>query len=350
MIVIQARTGSTRLPGKVLADVGGVPLLHLLVERLRTTRLGGPILVATTDLPADDAVAELALARGARVYRGHATDVLARFQDAARAEAADVIVRISADSPFLDGDTVDDARWLPGILSGRDTWCIGMSEPDAGSDVASLRTTAVATDDGFVVNGRKVWTSGAAHADWCYLIARTDPDAPRHAGLSDLVVDMRAPGIEVRPIIDMTANGHFCEVTFDEVQVPGDHLVGEPNGSLQAGDAADGARARRDRPPAQQPPAVRVVPPAGRHVGSARPPGGGPPRDGVPDRPPPRAPGGAGSGTEAVLRGDQDVLHRARAARRRRSARRPSAPPPSSPSPGCRRGCRAASATRRPTR
>ena len=125
------------------------------------------------------------------------------------------------------------ARWLPGILSGRDTWCIGMSEPDAGSDVASLRTTAVATDDGFVVNGRKVWTSGAAQADWCYLIARTDPDAPRHAGLSDLVVDMRAPGIEVRPIIDMTANGHFCEVTFDEVRVPGDHLVGEPNGSFK---------------------------------------------------------------------------------------------------------------------
>lgn len=108
MIVIQARTGSTRLPGKVLADVGGVPLLHMLVERLRTTKLGGPILVATTDLPADDAVAELALARGARVFRGHPTDVLARFQDAARAEGAEVIVRISADSPFLDGDSVDD--------------------------------------------------------------------------------------------------------------------------------------------------------------------------------------------------------------------------------------------------
>ena len=96
-----------------------------------------------------------------------------------------------------------------------------MSEPDAGSDVASLRTPRVAdVDDGFVVNGRKVWTSGAAHADWCYLIARTDPDAPRHAGLSDLVVDVRAPGIEVRPIVDMTADGHFCEVTFDDVLVP----------------------------------------------------------------------------------------------------------------------------------
>jgi spore coat polysaccharide biosynthesis protein SpsF (cytidylyltransferase family) len=108
MIVIQARTGSTRLPGKVLADIGGVPLLSMLVGRLQTTTLGGPILVATTDLPADDAVTELALARGVRVYRGHPTDVLTRFQDAARAEAADVIVRISADSPFLDGGSVDE--------------------------------------------------------------------------------------------------------------------------------------------------------------------------------------------------------------------------------------------------
>jgi alkylation response protein AidB-like acyl-CoA dehydrogenase len=127
-------------------------------------------------------------------------------------------------------------RWLPGILAGTDVWCIGMSEPDAGSDVASLRTRAVRTGDAsgtWVVDGAKVWTSGAAHADWCYLIVRTDPDAKPHAGLSELVVDMRSPGIEVRPIVDATGDGHFCEVRFDRVEVPADHLVGEENGSFR---------------------------------------------------------------------------------------------------------------------
>lgn len=128
------------------------------------------------------------------------------------------------------------ARWLPGILAGRDMWCIGMSEPDAGSDVASLRTRAEPAADGsgdWIVTGAKVWTSGAAQADWCYLIARTDPNAKPHAGLSELVVDMGSPGIEVRPIVDATGDGHFCEVRFDQVRVPADHLIGEPNGSFR---------------------------------------------------------------------------------------------------------------------
>jgi alkylation response protein AidB-like acyl-CoA dehydrogenase len=125
------------------------------------------------------------------------------------------------------------ARWLPGILAGTDRWCIGMSEPDAGSDVASLRTRAVADGDGWVVDGAKVWTSGAAVAHWCYLIARTDPDAPPHRGLSELVVDMRSPGIEVRPIVDAVGDAHFCEVTLTGVRVPASHLVGEPNGSFR---------------------------------------------------------------------------------------------------------------------
>jgi alkylation response protein AidB-like acyl-CoA dehydrogenase len=134
------------------------------------------------------------------------------------------------------GTPEQQERWLPGILAGTDVWCIGMSEPDAGSDVASLRTRAVRKDDGsgtWVVDGAKIWTSGAAHADWCYLIARTDPSARPHAGLSELVIDMRAPGIEVRPIVDATGDGHFCEVRFDGVEVPASHLVGEENGSFR---------------------------------------------------------------------------------------------------------------------
>jgi alkylation response protein AidB-like acyl-CoA dehydrogenase len=124
-------------------------------------------------------------------------------------------------------------RWLPGILAGESMWCIGMSEPDHGSDVANLRTRAVRDGDDWVVSGQKVWTSGAHLADWIYLIARTDPDAPPHQGLSELVVDMHTPGIEVTPIVDMTRDGHFCEVHLDEVRVPAENLVGELNGSFR---------------------------------------------------------------------------------------------------------------------
>jgi alkylation response protein AidB-like acyl-CoA dehydrogenase len=123
-------------------------------------------------------------------------------------------------------------RWLPDILAGESLWCIGMSEPDAGSDVASIRTRAVRDGDRWIVNGQKIWTSGAALADWCYLIARTDPDAPPHQGLSEFVVDMRSPGIEVRPIVDAVGNRHFCEVHFTDVEVPAEHLVGTENGSF----------------------------------------------------------------------------------------------------------------------
>ncbi|MFP3905582.1 MAG: acyl-CoA dehydrogenase family protein [Acidimicrobiales bacterium] len=130
------------------------------------------------------------------------------------------------------GSTEQRARWLPGIIAGESLWCIGMSEPDAGSDVAAIRTRAERRGDDWIVNGQKVWTSGAALADWCYLIARTDPDAPPHKGLSELVVDIRSPGIEVRPIVDAVANEHFCEVHFSDVVVPGSHLVGAENGSF----------------------------------------------------------------------------------------------------------------------
>lgn len=131
------------------------------------------------------------------------------------------------------GTSEQQQRWLPDIIAGRSLWCIGMSEPDAGSDVASLRTRAVRDGDDWVVDGQKIWTSGAADADWCYLICRTDPDAPPHQGLSELVVDMRSPGIEVVPIRDAVGNHHFCEVRFDGVRVPAAHLVGTENQSFR---------------------------------------------------------------------------------------------------------------------
>jgi alkylation response protein AidB-like acyl-CoA dehydrogenase len=125
------------------------------------------------------------------------------------------------------------ARFLPDIVAGRSAWCIGMSEPDAGSDVASIRTRATRKGDEWIIEGTKLWTSGAVDADWCYLIARTDPDAPPHAGLSEFVVPLDQPGVEITPITDMTGNRHFCEVVLDGVRVPADLLVGNENDSFR---------------------------------------------------------------------------------------------------------------------
>ncbi len=128
---------------------------------------------------------------------------------------------------FIKYGTPDQqAEYLPGMLSGETTWCIGMSEPDAGSDLAGLKTSAVRDGDTFVVNGQKIWTSFAADADFIYLICRTSTEGPPHRGVSELVVPMDSPGIEVRPIKDMTTNQHFCEVFFTDVRVPVENLVG----------------------------------------------------------------------------------------------------------------------------
>jgi alkylation response protein AidB-like acyl-CoA dehydrogenase len=118
------------------------------------------------------------------------------------------------------------AEFLPGILAGETTWCIGMSEPGAGSDLASLNTSARRDGDEWVINGQKIWTSFAAVADYCYLICRTSSDGPPHRGISEIIVPMSTPGIEVRPITDMTTNRHFCEVFFTDVRVPAANLVG----------------------------------------------------------------------------------------------------------------------------
>jgi alkylation response protein AidB-like acyl-CoA dehydrogenase len=124
------------------------------------------------------------------------------------------------------GTDAQKQRHLPAIQNADEIWCQGFSEPGAGSDLASLRTRAVERDDHFVVDGQKVWTSGAHFAHWIILLARTDPDAPRHHGISCFLVDMATPGITVRPLVLMTGHRHFNEVFFTDVVVPRANLLG----------------------------------------------------------------------------------------------------------------------------
>lgn len=124
-------------------------------------------------------------------------------------------------------------RYIPKIMNADEVWCQGYSEPGSGSDLASLQTRAVEEGDNFVVNGQKVWTSYAHKADYCILVTRTDPDAPKHKGLSYLLLDMKSPGVTVRPLKQITGDAEFNEVFLEDVRVPKANIVGEKNNGWQ---------------------------------------------------------------------------------------------------------------------
>jgi alkylation response protein AidB-like acyl-CoA dehydrogenase len=144
-----------------------------------------------------------------------------------RAPYAGPGVHFIGPSLILHGTPEQKAYHLPRIANHDVWWCQGFSEPQTGSDLASLQTRAVEDGDEFVVNGTKIWTSFGHFADWCWLAVRTNPEAPRHRGISLLMVDMKSPGITVRPIIDMTGRHHLNQTFFDDVRVPRSNLVGQ---------------------------------------------------------------------------------------------------------------------------
>ena len=127
------------------------------------------------------------------------------------------------------GSEEQKARFLPRILSGDDIWCQGYSEPNSGSDLASLRTEAVLTGDEWVVNGQKIWTTLAGDADWIFCLVRTEKSAKKQEGISFLLIPMDTPGVTVRPIVNLELDDEFSEVFFDNVRVPKDNIVGEVN-------------------------------------------------------------------------------------------------------------------------
>jgi alkylation response protein AidB-like acyl-CoA dehydrogenase len=160
--------------------------------------------------------------------------------DAPRLVLAFVGIHHAASTLLAAGTEAQRKRHLPAILEG-EIWVQGFSEPEAGSDLASLRTTARRVDDGYVVNGQKLWASGGLHADWCLLLARTDQDAPKRKGISYFLMDMASPGIDVRPIRNAIGESHFCEVFLNDVVIPADHLIGAENAGWQVAQATLGA-------------------------------------------------------------------------------------------------------------
>ena len=144
-----------------------------------------------------------------------------------RAPGRDIFgVRMLGPTLMIHGSEEQKKTHLPSVANGDIQWCQGYSEPESGSDLASLSTRAVRDGDEFVINGGKVWTTMAHRADWIMLLTRTDPDAPKHRGISFVLVDMKSPGVPVRPIINMAGGHEFNQVTFDAVRVPRANVVG----------------------------------------------------------------------------------------------------------------------------
>jgi alkylation response protein AidB-like acyl-CoA dehydrogenase len=171
-----------------------------------------------------------------RAYGGRDADLLTNTifsEEYARAGAPNRInvlgLGLAGPTLMVYGTDEQKARWLPGILSAADVWCQGFSEPDAGSDLAGLRTSAVREGNEYVVNGQKIWTSGGRYSDWMFALVRTDREAAKHKGISFLMIDMHSEGIEVRPIVQINGDAGFAEVFLTDVRVPVENLVGAEN-------------------------------------------------------------------------------------------------------------------------
>jgi alkylation response protein AidB-like acyl-CoA dehydrogenase len=168
---------------------------------------------------------------------GTASEQLVANLEMTRAGAPELISVIALEvvgpSIVAYGSPEQKQRYVRRMLTGEDIWCQGFSEPEAGSDLASLRTRAEDQGDHFVVNGQKTWTSYAQYAKWCAVLARTNLDSPPHQGISYLVIDMESPGVEVRPLIQITGDPEFGEVFFDNVAVSKENLIGELNAGWQ---------------------------------------------------------------------------------------------------------------------
>lgn len=159
-------------------------------------------------------------------------ELLVFSQESVAANAPDPLSRVGIDiiGPAMMNHASPQqlAVLLPPMLRAEQIWCQGFSEPNAGSDLASLRTRAAPVDNGWVLTGQKVWTSFAAYADMCFVLARTNPDTPPHRGLTMFAVDLRAKGVTIRPIEQITGSSEFCEVFYDEVFVPKEAVIGQP--------------------------------------------------------------------------------------------------------------------------
>ena len=166
-------------------------------------------------------------------YGGAGLSVMKQFifnEEMAEARAprpGGIAIGMAGPTLITIGTEEQQAEHLPPILSGEAVWCQGYSEPGSGSDLASLQTRAVKDGDDWVVNGQKIWTSGAHRADWMIMLARTDPDAPKHKGITYFMLDMHSPGVEVRPLVNMTNTHEFNEVFFEDVRIPSRHILGE---------------------------------------------------------------------------------------------------------------------------